>query len=399
MTTIAIIGGGAAGFFAAANLPQVEKVYFFEGTARPLTKVKISGGGRCNVTHNLFDLKAFAASYPRGAKELLGPFHTFGPQDTIAWFNSRGVVLKAEADGRMFPDTNKSQTIIDCLTTAIAKSGVTLQDKTIISSIRFLSPGFEIQRKNEEVLRVDKLLLATGSSPIGHKLAASLGHQIVEPMPSLFSFGIEDPLLTELAGISFRRVGIKLFDKHRLGPLVITHWGLSGPCVLWLSAFGARELCAAAYQAPITINWLGDTKETHVSEEFARLRRDMGQTAVVNPLFDLPKRFWQRLVQLSGIEPKQLWAELPKAKEKELISRLIRSNLTITSKGEFKEEFVTAGGIDRREIDFRTFGSKLCPGLFFAGEIIDIDGVTGGFNFQNAWTSGFLAAKAMASVG
>ncbi len=398
---IAIIGGGAAGYFAAANLPFREdwQVIFLEGTVRPLTKVKISGGGRCNVTHNLFDLKAFAASYPRGNKEILGALHRFGPQDTIDWFAKRGVTLKAEADGRMFPTTDKSETVITCLQEAIAAQKVELQTKVIVQKIDKQSDGtFVISCRNQDPIQVDKVILCTGSAPMGHELATHLGHTIIPGVPSLFTFGITHPLLQDLAGVSFPKVEIKLFKKVRQAPIVITHWGLSGPCVLWLSAFCARELHEAQYNAKLHIHWLPHLSKEDVALELKTCKKEHAQKDIAySPQFGLAKRFWQRLVEFCGIPTNRKWADLSRTDEQKMLEALCHCEMTVQSKGEFKEEFVTCGGVDRREIDFRTYESKITKGLYFAGEIIDIDGVTGGFNFQNAWTSAFLAAKHIAT--
>lgn len=393
MPRIVIIGGGAAGYFGAINSalrrPDVEHI-LLEATPRPLTKVKISGGGRCNVTHNQFDPRELCKAYPRGHKELLGVFSRFQPRDTIAWFAERGVDLKAEADGRMFPTTNRSDTIIACLDNELQRAGVVLRKPAMVRSVTKTSTGFAIGLQgNPEPLAADAILLATGSSPLGHRIAGQLGHTITPLAPSLFTFEVSDPLLANQMGqVSpaahlLLNVGGARFKQN--GPMLITHWGLSGPAVLKLSAFAARELFASNYQAALHVNWTG----LAAVDVDAVLRAQERGYVATSPLFHLSKKLWQALTSAFP----QRWNELSANARKDLVTVLTDTIFTVTGKGVFKEEFVTCGGIDRKEVDFRTMQSKICPGLFFAGEILDIDGITGGFNFQNAWSTAFIAAQ------
>lgn len=393
---VGVIGGGAAGYFAAIHCAEARpdaQVSVLEGTTRPLTKVRISGGGRCNVTHHCFDPELLVKNYPRGFRELRGPFSRFQPKDTVAWFARRGVELKSEVDGRMFPVTDDSETIISCLEKAAKGAGVEVRLGQIVKGIQHRDGKFFVQlRAGEEAF--DRLLLATGSGPQGVAAARSLGHQLVDPVPSLFTFNIDDPRLKELPGISFPEVELTLEPggsgqvfKQR-GPLLITHWGLSGPAVLKLSAFAARELFLSRYKARLRINFLpGEAPATVSAKVFA--------TRQLPP--SLPKRFAQALIQHVGIEAKASWANLSGELLQRLASELSQGEYQVDGKGVFKDEFVTAGGVALKEVDFRTMESKRCPGLYFAGEILDVDGITGGFNFQNAWTTGYLAGQAMAA--
>lgn len=340
MKTIAVIGGGAAGFFAAIHAKRPDnRVILLEKTATLLAKVRISGGGRCNVTHACFDPKELVKNYPRGNKALLGPFTRFGPQETIAWFAERGVELKTEKDGRMFPITDSSETIIQCLLQEAKKVGVEI---LLRQRIEAFDPTW------------DAVILATGSSHQGHDFARKMGHTIVEPVPSLFTFNIPNFPLVELAGSSVQKGKVKIvgFPMEQVGPILVTHWGLSGPAVLKLSAWAARYLHEKEYKAEIIVDWLPDYKEVK-----------------------------EKPPEIS----KRLWGALDGKKE---------SRFQMEGKTTYKEEFVTAGGVDLDEVNFRTMESKLHKGLYFAGEILDIDGVTGGFNFQNAWTTGYLAGQA-----
>ncbi|MBC7660529.1 MAG: NAD(P)/FAD-dependent oxidoreductase [Chitinophagaceae bacterium] len=401
-----VIGGGAAGFFAAINCAEHRpglSVGIFEATPRVLSKVKISGGGRCNVTHNCFDPRALVRHYPRGGKELLGPFHKFGPEQTIAWFAARGVALKVEADNRMFPTTDSSQTIIDCLQGAVQKNGIELRLKALVETVEKIGDIFQVTLKGGEVIEAKTLMLATGSATFGWSVVRKLGHKLIEPNPSLFTFEIDHPLLKGLPGVSFPSVTAELQSTDgnfvQEGPLLITHWGLSGPAVLRLSAFGARVLAATDYKADLYVNFEGRIKGDEV---FAVLMNNKNQEAkkkisTVNPLQG-PRRFWEALLEFSGFAPDKLWADANKKELFKLSELITHFPFRIQGKGAFKEEFVTAGGVARSEIDFRSFQSKLIPGLFMAGEVIDVDGITGGFNFQNAWTGGFLAGTAAAEM-
>lgn len=399
-----VIGGGAAGFFAALNCAEHRpglKVGIYEATPRVLSKVKISGGGRCNVTHHCFDPRQLIRHYPRGSKELLGPFHKFGPQQTIDWFKAHGVELKVEADGRMFPTSDNSQTIIDCLQGAVQKNGVELRLKALVEAIEKAGEDFLVTLKGGEQVAARALMLATGSASFGWDVVKKLGHTFIEPNPSLFTFEIDHPLLKGLPGVSFAQTTAELRSTTasfvQEGPLLITHWGLSGPAVLRLSAFGARLLAASHYQAELFINFEGRMKSDELFEILMRSKDQDAKKKIssVNPLQG-PRRFWEALLEYSGFSPDKLWADATKKELLKLSDLVTRFPFQIIGKAVFKEEFVTAGGIARSEIDFRSFQSKLIPGLYMAGEVIDVDGITGGFNFQNAWTGGHLAGIAAA---
>lgn len=405
-----VIGGGAAGYFGAIACAEARpgaRVLILEATARTLTKVKISGGGRCNVTHHQYDPKQLVKSYPRGQKELIGPFHRFQPEDTVTWFANHGVTLKVENDGRMFPVTNNSQTIIDCLEQAAQDAGVVLQKNSLVQQItpsKSRKNGFEILIKGaSEPLAAQCVLLATGSMPYGVSLAASLGHRLKAPVPSLFTFEIKDPLIEGLPGISFPQVRVTLKTEGsnasfvQEGPCLITHWGLSGPAVLKLSAFAARELHASAYQAKITVNWNAPLKMEKALEKLENQKKNIPNVKLSNGNpFNCVQRFWEALLRESHIPENASFAETKRTQLQEIARRLTQTELSVTGKGVFKEEFVTAGGVEREEIDFRNMESKIQPGLYFAGEVIDIDGITGGFNFQNAWTGAWLAGNSAA---
>lgn len=401
MIDLIVVGGGAAGYFGAINAGRAgARVVLLEGTKRPLTKVRISGGGRCNVTHHCFEPAELIKAYPRGGKELRGAFTRFAPRDTVAWFEACGVQLKTEPDGRMFPVTDDSSTIADCLLREAGKAGVEIRLGTIVERISRATNGeFTLHLRGADTTMQSRyLLLATGGMTSGHALARNLGHAIEPAIPSLFTFNVQDPRLEDLAGISFPHVEISLTladtskPLRSTGPLLLTHWGMSGPAVLKLSAFGAILLYHSAYQAEIVINFVGGLKETEVirvlqNEKSSNPRR----SPMAHPLFDLPKRFWQRLVTVHGLP--ETWADVSKIHLQALAAELTRGTYRIQGKGIFKDEFVTAGGVRRQEVDFRTMESRVCPGLFLAGEILDIDGITGGFNFQNAWTTSWLAAQ------
>ena len=400
---IVVIGGGAAGFFAAivcAKANPSAQVIILERNANVLGKVRISGGGRCNVTTSCFDPAELVTHYPRGSAALRGPLTRFGPRDTVAWFESRGVQLKTERDGRIFPTTDDSATIIDCLIHAARDAGVTIRTKVETKNILRRASGFSVELRDGESLSCDKVLLATGSSAAGWRWAQALGHTIVPPVPSLFTFEIRDPKLDGLAGIAVERVCAVLVgtDLRQTGPLLITHWGLSGPAILKLSAWGARVLHECAYRAELEINWLPDMREDALVERLANFKHERGGQLVSahSPFPELPQRLWQSLCRASGIHDDQRWAKLSKANLLALTQELHCGRYRIQGKGQFKEEFVTCGGVHLDEVNFRTMESRVCPGLYLAGEILDIDGVTGGFNFQSAWTTGWLAGKAMA---
>jgi predicted Rossmann fold flavoprotein len=407
LKTHVYIGGGAAGYFGAINSaeknPEVKHI-LLEATHRPMTKIKVSGGGRCNVTHHCFEPSLLVKNYPRGSKELLGAFSRFQPKDTIAWFAKRGVELKVEDDGRMFPLSNSSDTIIACFNKEVERLNVEVRKGAKVSSIRKEDGLFLIEMHNKEVIQADRVLMATGSVPAGYELAASLGHHMIEPCPSLFTFNCSHALLKEMMGTSFKKVSLTLETGEpakskwqQQGPLLITHWGLSGPAVLKLSAFAARELWKTDYQAKLRVNWLGDAKQDEIFALLTQHKNDFAKKSVLSStLFDFSKRFWQQILNFSLPENKiGPWADLNKQDLKNLAKTLTDSELLVEGKGVFKEEFVSCGGVDLKELDFKTLESKICPGLYFAGEILNIDGITGGFNFQNAWTTSWLAAQHM----
>ena len=407
-----VIGGGAAGFFGAIscaeNCTTNPKILILEATNRVLTKVKVSGGGRCNVTHNQFEAKLLVQNYPRGQKELLGPFHKFQPKDTVNWFAEHGVTLKTEDDGRMFPTTNNSQTIIDCLENTASKLSISLKKNTLVVDIKKNATDlFLLESKSGDKFISKNVLIATGSAPFGVKLAEILGHNLISPVPSLFTFEITNPLINNLSGTSFQnvqldlKVGEKVFQQK--GPCLITHWGLSGPAVLKLSAFAARELYQANYKAELVVNWEQGMSLEKAIFSIEKIKKIHPKKKVLNENpFSFSKRFWDSLlVNLNGDED-LIYADLSKKNILDIAKTAIATKLFVNGKGVFKEEFVTAGGVSRAEIDFRTLESKLVKGLYFAGEIIDIDGITGGFNFQNAWTGSWLAgndiAKKLSSI-
>ncbi|MER3490937.1 MAG: aminoacetone oxidase family FAD-binding enzyme [Mastigocladus sp. ERB_26_2] len=408
---IVVIGGGAAGFFgaiAAAKANPRAHVILLEASHQPLAKVRISGGGRCNVTHACFEPQELVKNYPRGSKALLGAFTRFQPQDTITWFQAHGVKLKTEADGRMFPTTDSSETIVNCLMSAAKAAGVELRIGTAVVGVK-LGGGnsplshFEITLKSGEKLQCDRLLLATGSNPIGYKIAQQLGHTIEPPVPSLFTFNIKNKKLTELAGVSVNSVRLRLVvpeypPLEQTGPLLITHWGLSGPAVLKLSAWGAKMLHSSNYQATLVINWLPHLKQEQVRQQLLAVKKDSPKRLIASHrVVELPHRLWQYIVSCIGISSENRWAELSNKTLNQLVQELTQAQYSINGKGTFKEEFVTCGGVNLKEINFKTMESKLVGGLYFAGEILDIDGVTGGFNFQSAWTTAYLAGLAMVS--
>lgn len=384
-----IVGGGAAGLFAAIRCKEkdpVSNVVVLEKTNQLLSKVRISGGGRCNVTHACLDPKKMASHYPRGSKELIGPFHTFGPQETINWFEARGIKLKTEADGRMFPTTDSSETIIEALLAAARDVGVEIQKQARIQSVTCDKGQFVIEL-NDEQLFASHLLLATGSAPWGTQLASCLGHTLVPPVPSLFTFNVPTSPLLDLAGISVPHAILTLNECHlsETGPLLLTHWGFSGPAALKLSAWGALKLHALAYKTSLTINWIG----TNVFQELLALKKRHPNQLI--PVY-LPAKLQKRLL---GPSVKTPLGSLSDQMLKQIADKLNHDTYQIDGKTTYKSEFVTAGGIELKEINFKTMESRLIPHLYFAGEILNIDGITGGFNFQNAWTTGYLAGTAM----
>ena len=394
---IIIVGGGAAGFFTAINIVEKNpklKVAILERGAEVLQKVRVSGGGRCNVTHACFEPNELVKFYPRGEKELRGPFHQFCSGDTIEWFEKHGVELKIEEDGRMFPVSNSSQTIIDCFLKATKKLGITVLTGQSVQSIFKKETIWKIDTQNENYL-TEKLIMATGSNPKIWEMLQQQGHAIVSPVPSLFTFNIKDSRIKELPGVSaLATVKVKDTKLNSTGPLLITHWGMSGPAILKLSAWGARILHDKNYQFTIFVNWLNDID----TDDAAQLLKDLKQehakkTVSKKSPFELTNRLWESLVLASGITTETKWADLSKIQLQNLASQLTNTTFQVNGKSTFKEEFVTAGGIDLKEINFKTMESKLHENLYFAGEIVNIDAITGGFNFQNAWTSGFILAN------
>jgi len=394
---IIIVGGGAAGFFTAINIVEKNpkmKVAILERGTEVLTKVRVSGGGRCNVTHACFEPNELVKFYPRGEKELRGPFHQFSSGDTVQWFENHGVELKTEADGRMFPVSNSSQTIIDCFLEATHKLGITVLTGQSVQSIFKKDNFWKIETQNENYI-AEKLILATGSNPKIWEMLQTFGHAIVTPVPSLFTFNIKDARIKELPGVA-AQVTVKVKDTKLVssGPLLITHWGMSGPAVLKLSAWGARILSEKNYQFTIFVNWLNDATLGDTEKRLKDLKLEHAKKVVSKKSpFDLPNRLWESLVLASGIDSETKWADLSKIQLQNLSSQLTNSSFQVNGKSTFKEEFVTAGGIDLKEINFKTMESKLHENLYFAGEIVNIDAITGGFNFQNAWTSGYILAN------
>ncbi|GAB4541284.1 MAG: NAD(P)/FAD-dependent oxidoreductase [Pleurocapsa sp.] len=401
---VIVIGGGAAGFFGAISITETNpsiKVTLIEAGRKPLAKVRISGGGRCNVTHHCFDPALLSQNYPRGGKALRGAFTRFQPQDTIHWFESRGAKLKTEADGRMFPITDSSETIINCLMNGIKRSGVILRTGVAVKNVSY-EKCFQVELKNGEKLSCDRLFIATGSNPLGYRWAKALGHNIESPVPSLFTFNIKDPRFQGLAGVSVQSAVVRLGSgKNKLeqtGAVLITHWGLSGPAILKLSAWAARSLYDLNYTASLQINWLPEFNRETLTEYLLTIKSQHPKKKIFSfcPL-ELPKRLWQSLAISAGINPEKIWTELSKKELNKLATEIVQGQYQITGKGVFKEEFVTCGGVNLKEINFKTMESKKCPGLYFAGEVLDIDGVTGGFNFQSAWTTSWLAGVAIAN--
>jgi predicted Rossmann fold flavoprotein len=399
---ILIVGGGAAGFFSAINIVERNpklKVAILERGKEVLSKVRVSGGGRCNVTHACFDPNELVKFYPRGEKELRGPFHQFCSGDTIEWFEKHGIELKIEDDGRMFPVSNSSQTIIDCFLHASHKLGITILTGQSVQSIFKKDNCWKIETQTENYL-AEKLILATGSNPKIWDLLHTFGHAIITPVPSLFTFNVKDPRIKELPGIA-TQVNVKVIGSklESTGPLLITHWGMSGPAILKLSAWGARILHDKNYQFAIEVNWLNDIDTEEAETLLKELKQEHAKKTVAkkSPL-EVQNRLWESLVLASGIGAETKWADLSKIQLQNLANQLTKGIFQVNGKSTFKEEFVTAGGIDLKEINFKTMESKLHPNLYFAGEIVNIDAITGGFNFQNAWTSGFIVANAIAEL-
>ncbi len=394
-----IVGGGAAGFFTAINIVERNpkaKVAILERGAEVLGKVRISGGGRCNVTHACFEPNELVKFYPRGEKELRGPFHQFCSGDTIEWFERHGVALKIEDDGRMFPVSNSSQTIIDCFLKATQQLGIKVLTGQSVQSIFKKDNYWKIDTQNQNY-QAEKLILATGSNPKIWEMLQEFGHAIIPPVPSLFTFNTKDPRIKELPGVSAKvTVRVKDTKLEATGPLLITHWGMSGPAILKLSAWGARILHDKNYQFTLLVNWLNTIDTEEAIAQLKTLKQEQAKKTVAKKSpFELTNRLWESLVLAAGITSETKWADLSKTQLQQLAQQLTNGVFQINGKSTFKEEFVTAGGIDLKEINFKTMESKIHPNLYFAGEIVNIDAITGGFNFQNAWTSGFIVANAV----
>jgi len=396
-----VIGGGAAGFFSAITCAEAlggnAHVLILEKTAHVLGKVKISGGGRCNVTHACFNPKDLASYYPRGHKSLIGPFHRWGAEDTVQWFAQRGVELKMEPDGRIFPVTDNSQTIIDCLTQAATDAGVIVKKSTSVESIKKSADHFHLTSNTGELFLAKSILLATGGTRLaaGAKLAQSLGHKLTPNTPTRFAFNLTDPRIQDLPGISVPDAKVSALNLKSTGPLLITHHGFSGPAILKLSAWGAREFQQCHYSFSITVNWVPNMD---VATKLTELRQSWGKRQITStsPFKHLPKRLWKKLCAASNIPTTCLWSQLTKASQQQLTTELSAGEFQVSGKSINKDEFVTCGGVPLKEVTLKTMESKIVSGLYFAGEVLDIDGVTGGFNFQNAWTTGFLAGNAAA---
>jgi predicted Rossmann fold flavoprotein len=402
---VVVAGGGAAGFFAAivcAEASPGTRITVLEKSGQFLSKVRISGGGRCNVTHACFDGLELSRHYPRGGAALRGPFTVFQPQDTIAWFEARGVKLKTEADGRMFPVSDSSQTIIDCLVGAAQAAGIELLANRGLEGVsRGAGGGFALALAGGATLECARLMLATGGcrAAAAGRLAVSLGHTLEPPVPSLFTFHLAVPWLRDLAGISVESAEVSLpgFGLRERGGLLVTHVGLSRPAILRLSAWGARALHGVGYQFPLRVNWLPHLAREAIAAQLQSRRAAQPARLVVNtPLPPLPARLWERLVLVAGVPRETRWAELSRAARHQLIEQLIGTELRAVGRSLNQEEFVTCGGVRLAEVNFKTMESRLCPGLHFGGELLDIDGLTGGFNFQAAWTTGWIAGRAMA---
>jgi len=394
---IAVIGGGAAGFMAAITAKESNpeaNVTILEKTDKVLAKVKVSGGGRCNVTNATFSIAQLIKNYPRGGKQLKKSFNHFFTSDTVNWFENKGVTLKREADNRMFPSSNSSQTIVDLLLNTTENLNIRISYKSKVSAISPTSNGVDLS-VNGENLSFDKVIIASGGSPKASGLdwLTALGYRIVEPVPSLFTFNMPKNPITELMGVSVPNVtaSIKGSKLKQQGPLLITHWGMSGPAILKLSAWGAQDLANTNYNFSVQINWL-EVNEEELREEFTALSSSRKQMHSHNP-FDIPKRLWHFMLHKLEISETQVWNELAKKHKNRLINMLINDEFEVKGKTTFKEEFVSCGGIDLSEINMETMESKRHKGIYFAGELLNIDGVTGGFNFQAAWTTGYLAGK------
>lgn len=404
--TLVVVGGGAAGFFCAVNAARLDpqlQVIILEKSNKLLSKVRISGGGRCNVTHACYSIADMIKRYPRGAPFLKKAFHHFFTTDTINWFKERGVTLKTEEDGRMFPVTNSSQTIIDCLIKEANKYKVDIRLNKEVKGIYSNEGTWNLQLSDGSVLTAGNICIAGGGYPkiLQYSWLASVQHAIEEPLPSLFTFNMPGNPVTALMGVVAERVQVKILGSKLAeeGPLLITHWGMSGPAILKLSAWGARELASRQYDFTIQVNWIPGYHENSLREKMQQLRFQLAAQKIVNRNpFALPNRLWEYLLAQSGIAADTRWADLPAKEQNKLVKNLCANEYAVKGKTTFKEEFVTSGGVQLQDIDVHTMQSKKHPGLYFAGEVINVDGITGGYNFQNAWTTGWIAAKAISSM-
>ncbi len=403
---LVVIGGGASGFMGAITAAEegLLSVYLLEGTSKPLEKVRISGGGRCNVTNACWDPKDLVTNYPRGRLPLMGLFSRFSSGDAVAWFAERGLELVAEEDGRMFPVSNNSCSVVECLRESAKKAGVVIYKQHMATRLEKLDNNqFLVHLRGGSLFLAKKVLIATGGHPSGRRIASSFGHLIIPPVPSLFTLGLEASYLKECKGIALDNIYLSLdicgkrFEE--IGRILLTHWGLSGPAVLRLSAFSARDLFENKYKADLTVKWIPDTPE-QVIQTFNsfRLKAPSSKLSAKRPFMDIPKRLWVTFIKKVGIDPQSRWSDFSNQDADNLTKFLISANYKVTGRGPFGEEFVTAGGVSLAEINILTMESKLCVGLHFAGELLNIDGVTGGFNFQHCWTSGWLAGKAIAGA-
>ena len=400
MKKVIIIGGGASGFFTAANIDtKLYDVTILEQNSDVLQKVKISGGGRCNVSHACFDPRELVQFYPRGNKELLSVFTKFQPGDTMNWYEEHGVALKIEDDNRIFPESNSSQSIIDCIVNECRKNNVKILTKQTVTEILPQENGYKIHTTDQNYF-ADYVVFSTGSSPKAFKILEKLGHQIIAPVPSLFTFNIKNEILKDLMGTSFQYVNIEIpkLNLEESGSLLITHWGLSGPAILKLSAWGARELAALKYQFEIIVNFIGTASEDAL-EIFKNFKENEPKKSIGQAkIFDITNRFWQRILFVSGIDTTKQLANINNKEMQKIIENLCCCRMNVTGKSTFKEEFVTAGGVDLKEMDFKTMKSKKLPNFYISGEVLNIDAVTGGFNFQACWSEGWLIAQDLNAV-
>ena len=400
MKKVIIIGGGASGFFTAANIDtKLYDVTILEQNSDVLQKVKISGGGRCNVSHACFDPRELVQFYPRGNKELLSMFTKFQPEDTMNWYEEHGVALKIEDDNRIFPESNSSQSIIDCLVNECRKKNIKILTKQTVTEILPQENGYKIHTTDQNYF-ADYVVFSTGSSPKAFKILEKLGHQIVAPVPSLFTFNIKNEILKDLMGTSFQYVNIEIpkLNLEESDSMLITHWGLSGPAILKLSAWGARELAALKYQFEIIVNFIGTASEDAL-EIFKKFKENEPKKSIGQAkIFDITNRFWQRILFVSGIDTTKQLANINNKEMQKIIENLCCCRMNVTGKSTFKEEFVTAGGVDLKEMDFKTMKSKKLPNFYISGEVLNIDAVTGGFNFQACWSEGWLIAQDLNAV-